>query len=49
MCAHRMLDDPNGLLCDNEACDGRSHTYSSSTASQLGEGRGHREPKGDEQ
>lgn len=32
MCDHRLLDDPNGLRCTRVNCDGRGHTYESTSA-----------------
>lgn len=27
MCDHRQWDEPNGLQCANDNCDGHSHIY----------------------
>lgn len=27
MCDHRMLNDPTGLTCTRDDCDGRGHVY----------------------
>lgn len=34
-CEHRYLDDPNGLPCTRENCDGRGHTYRASAGPDL--------------
>lgn len=35
MCDHRMLNDPTGLTCTRDDCDGRGHVYHSSSGSQV--------------
>jgi hypothetical protein len=27
MCDHHLWDDPNGIRCTREDCDGRGHVY----------------------